>query len=395
MYKCSKKISSKLIISVLKLNMMSVLFLCSFISNAQTVFTIVDGSSEQDVGFNLYYNYSYSQTIYTQAQINNSGTISAIQFEYDGYSSGYTRNITIYMGHTSKSSFSSNSDWISNGSLTQVFSGNYTVGTNSGWYSITLDNTFTYNNSDNLVIAIDDNTGSYESSNADFYHKDDWTDDRAIYYRDDGTNPNPASPPTASGTSDYALSCKLTIATGVSISYSASTFCQNGSDPSPTLTNNAGSGTYSSSAGLSINSGSGQIDVSASTAGAYTVTYTDTDSETATFGLTISSGAVYVNDNSTTGDIFASAAFDGSGTGTPADPYGTLSDGISNMPSCGSPIIYVDAGTYTDDLLDLTSSHDGLSIIGAGMEKTIFDQSGSGIILWKLRVLRIISQLLI
>ena len=44
------------------------------------------------------------------------------------------------MGHTSKSSFSSNTDWIDVNNLTQVFSGNYTFSTNSGWYSIILDN---------------------------------------------------------------------------------------------------------------------------------------------------------------------------------------------------------------------------------------------------------------
>ena len=70
------------------------LFTIKVSSQSGTV-TPVDGSSEEDVGFNLYYDYSYSQTIYTQAQINNTGPIESIQFEYDGYGSGYTINITI------------------------------------------------------------------------------------------------------------------------------------------------------------------------------------------------------------------------------------------------------------------------------------------------------------
>ena len=104
------------------------------------------GRRQMDYLTNLYYNYSYSQTIYTQAQISQGGTIQSIQFEYDGYSSGGTRNWTVYMGHTTKSSFSSTSDWISTGSMTQVFSGNYTFNTSSGWYEIDLDTDFDYNN---------------------------------------------------------------------------------------------------------------------------------------------------------------------------------------------------------------------------------------------------------
>jgi hypothetical protein len=79
---------------------------------------------------------------------------------------------------------------------------------------------------------------------------------------------------------------------GVSISYASSTYCTSGSDPTPTLSNNAGVGTYSSSAGLSINGTTGAIDLSASTAGAYTVTYTDSDSETATANVTVSQPTV-------------------------------------------------------------------------------------------------------
>jgi hypothetical protein len=58
-----------------------------------------------------------------------------------------------------------------------------------------------------------------------------------------------------------------------SFSYSAGSYCVNDTDPTPTITGDAG-GTFSSTAGLSLNSTSGQIDVSASTAGTYTVTYT-------------------------------------------------------------------------------------------------------------------------
>ncbi|OUS14664.1 hypothetical protein A9Q93_07405, partial [Nonlabens dokdonensis] len=62
-----------------------------------------------------------------------------------------------------------------------------------------------------------------------------------------------------------------------SFSYSASSYCVNASDPSPTITG-LGGGSFSSTAGLSVNASSGTIDVSASTPGTYTVTYTTTGS---------------------------------------------------------------------------------------------------------------------
>ncbi|QTN38259.1 HYR domain-containing protein [Cryomorphaceae bacterium] len=58
-----------------------------------------------------------------------------------------------------------------------------------------------------------------------------------------------------------------------SFSYSASNYCVDASDPTPTITGTTG-GTFSSTSGLSLNTSSGAIDVSASTAGTYSVTYT-------------------------------------------------------------------------------------------------------------------------
>ena len=168
---------------------------------------------------------------------------------------------------------------------------------------------------------------------------------------------------------DYTIN----INAGPSLSYSSATFCSGDSDPSPTLSNNVGSGTYSSSAGLSINSSTGVIDISASTQGAYTVTYTDTDAQTATFDITINSNTIYVNDNSTSGDIYASAAFDGSGDGSVSDPYNTLTDAIAAATCPSTTTIYVDAGTYTEENISISDGTDDILIQGAGNSLTIFD----------------------
>ena len=74
----------------------------------------------------------------------------------------------------------------------------------------------------------------------------------------------------------------------VSITYSASAFCADASDPTPTIQNNAGAGTFSSTTGLVfISTSTGEVDISGSTVGSYLITYTDTDAATATFNLTI------------------------------------------------------------------------------------------------------------
>jgi hypothetical protein len=76
--------------------------------------------------------------------------------------------------------------------------------------------------------------------------------------------------------------------TSVSIAYSSSAFCADASDPTPTISNNAGVGIFSSTAGLVfISTTTGEVDIDTSTVGSYVVTYTDTDAATATFNLTI------------------------------------------------------------------------------------------------------------
>ena len=77
-------------------------------------------------------------------------------------------------------------------------------------------------------------------------------------------------------------------ASALRITYSASAFCADASDPTPTVTGNVGAGTYSSTAGLVfVSTTTGEVDIDASTVGSYLITYTDTNAATATFNLSI------------------------------------------------------------------------------------------------------------
>ena len=59
--------------------------------------------------------------------------------------------------------------------------------------------------------------------------------------------------------------------------YSASNYCSDDSDPTPTISGTTG-GVFSSTTGLSINAATGEIDLDASTAGTYDVTYSTSSS---------------------------------------------------------------------------------------------------------------------
>jgi len=93
----------------------------------------------------------------------------------------------------------------------------------------------------------------------------------------------------------------------------------------------------------------------------------------------------YVNDNSTSGDIFCTAVGASGNNGTSAStPKATLSQILAAYTLSTNDIVYVDKGTYTTDK-GLSSGvasfkfSGGFSIIGAGNTKTIFDISGTAI----------------
>ncbi|MCX6182756.1 MAG: T9SS type A sorting domain-containing protein [Bacteroidetes bacterium] len=84
----------------------------------------------------------------------------------------------------------------------------------------------------------------------------------------------------------------------------------------------------------------------------------------------------YVNDNSTTGDIYCSAVGNnGTGTGSQSNPYLTVSYVINNKTLGAGDIVYIDAGNYNEGWV-LNSNADGgsagnpLTFQGAGVSLT-------------------------
>ncbi|MFH1194362.1 MAG: LamG-like jellyroll fold domain-containing protein [bacterium] len=140
--------------------------------------------------------YSYTQQIYTQAQLNFSGQIKKLEFTNDGSPSN-NNSWDVYIGITSKTTFDSNSDWIPVGSMTKVFSGDVTFPSNGGSIFVTLPSTFTYSNTDNLVIAVHEKSDGqgYSTSWGSFTSGDNTG--LVSYNHTSGTPIDPASPPAA------------------------------------------------------------------------------------------------------------------------------------------------------------------------------------------------------
>ena len=107
-------------------------------------------------------NYSLSEQIYTPVEIGQSGDIYSIAFYNIG--AERTRNWDVYLKHTTKSSFTSNNDWEYVHPSYLLFSGEVTMAANQ-WTVINFDSPFSYNGTDNLMVVVDDNTGSYEYEN--------------------------------------------------------------------------------------------------------------------------------------------------------------------------------------------------------------------------------------
>jgi len=160
---------------------------------------IVIGTGDEDLGLPIYPNfgYSYSQSIFLQSDIHLANrNIEKIYYYWNGAGAASSSNEwTVYMGNTDKNEFVDEDDWIPIGNLTQVFSGVVDLPAVEGWVEISLDSPF-YHNDTNLVIAVDENESGYDYSVYFYCTSVETKGNRSILYRNDSTNPDPASPPT-------------------------------------------------------------------------------------------------------------------------------------------------------------------------------------------------------
>lgn len=144
------------------------------------------------------YDYNYSQQIVTAAEYAAGGGVAGniTKIRYYVTNTGTPTvwdNWTVYLGNTTRTSFSSTTDWEPVASLTQVFSGTI-VPVANGWFEITFTTPFNYTGG-NLIVAVDENSDDYSSSPT--FRSYTSATNTGILSRVDNTNSDPATPPTA------------------------------------------------------------------------------------------------------------------------------------------------------------------------------------------------------
>ncbi len=155
----------------------------------------------QNLPINPFYGYNYSQSIYLASEINASGDITAVKY-YVKPGTALDDSIAweVFIGHTTKSSFENDEDWIAVTDDMKKFEGDITL--ENDIVTITFTSPFTYNGTDNLFVAVNEGTPSWDSSGDDFYTTA-ISGDRSIYERNDSENQDELNPPTADGTVAY------------------------------------------------------------------------------------------------------------------------------------------------------------------------------------------------
>ncbi len=147
------------------------------------------------VPFYCYYNYGYNQSLYLASEMRYMGdTIYGIYYTQTS-ATAVEMDITldIYLGNTDQASFASTANYIPADSLTQVATNHVMSMNGAGMYYIPFSTPFVRDVNRNLVIAIDNNTGSY-SSPAQVWASTATSTNRSIYMFQDDSDVTPQSP---------------------------------------------------------------------------------------------------------------------------------------------------------------------------------------------------------
>ena len=146
--------------------------------------------------------FSYSQCLYMASDLiaggaTGTGMISKIRYYMNsGTNNANSNNWTVYLGNTNKVSFNTTTDWVLTTGLTNCFSGTVNM-TSGNWIEITLTTPFLWNGVDNLVVGVDENASGTGGNGQWRYSDLGGSNQRTIFYNNASTNPDPASPPTA------------------------------------------------------------------------------------------------------------------------------------------------------------------------------------------------------
>lgn len=138
------------------------------------------------------YNYGYAQMMYPADVFLDMDTIRGIalhRYLLGSGAVGVTRTLSIWMHNTADTMHNSA---VSVTGMTQVVSDSSYTFPVQEWDTIYFSTPFVYTPGSNVILTIDDNTGSHVGTSAAqwMWHEQGW---KTIYKNHDNTNPNPAS----------------------------------------------------------------------------------------------------------------------------------------------------------------------------------------------------------
>ena len=153
-----------------------------------------DGDHITSRNFHIH-KYALSEEIYTASEIGGARNLQSISFHCTSANSN--RNIALYLMPVEQNVLT---HFIPlNSSAVKVFDG--VVNMTTGWVTIYFDDNYYYDGSSNLMVVIDDNTGSYGSNTANsFYFVDEPMGNMIRIYSTASTNYNPNNTGNYNGT---------------------------------------------------------------------------------------------------------------------------------------------------------------------------------------------------
>lgn len=135
-------------------------------------------------------NYNCSQSIYCADELNGAKSISSIHYHYAYTTPLNKENCTIYLANVSINHFHDSASLVPASQMTKVYEG--TLHFVQGWNEFVLDTPFEYSGTDNLLVCIDDNSGTPSRAGERFYCHTTSEYRSIIYYNNsEAYNPDP------------------------------------------------------------------------------------------------------------------------------------------------------------------------------------------------------------
>ena len=160
--------------------------------------TGTENGSNGSVPFHRWYKYGYSQILYRANELSTLDVITGIGFA-GTTDRTKTYTVDVYIGHTDLNKLTASS-YVPYSDLTLVAQ-NVPFTPKSDYTVIPFTNSFEYDGVSNLVVVIDNNTGTYDGNG--LYWKSHNADSSSVYHCSDSENLNPASFTTTLTATNY------------------------------------------------------------------------------------------------------------------------------------------------------------------------------------------------